>query len=90
VTQQVGNAGASPNPWRSIVNFVGPPYYPRMHVVSNGKVFMPGPLALTQFLDTSGAGMWTFLHPDPDDNKARPFTHMDDEYALEVREFLPS
>ena len=47
-----------------------PPYYPRMHVVPDRRVFMTGPLALTQFLDTSGAGSWSFLHPDPDVNVA--------------------
>jgi len=70
VTQQVWKDGALPSPWRSIVTFDPPPYYPRMHVVSDGRVFMTGPLALTQFLDTSGTGTWTFLHPDPDINKA--------------------
>jgi galactose oxidase len=70
VTQQVWKDGALPSPWRSIVQFDPPPYYPRMHVVSDGRVFMTGPLPLTQFLDTSGMGTWTFLHPDPDINKA--------------------
>ena len=70
VTQQVWTDGASPSPWRSIVTFDPPPYYPRMHVVSDGRAFMTGPLGLTQFLDTSGLGTWTFLHPDPDINKA--------------------
>jgi galactose oxidase len=47
------------NTWRTIVNFNAPPLYPRMHVISDGRVFMSGPLPLTQFLDTSGAGNWT-------------------------------
>ena len=33
-------------------------YYPRMHVVPDGRVFMSGPLNLTQFLDTSSK-QWT-------------------------------
>ncbi|MBV9122580.1 MAG: DUF1929 domain-containing protein [Planctomycetes bacterium] len=60
-TQQVWKDGT----WRDIVHFTAPPYYPRMHVVPDGRVFMSGPLALTQYLDTSGGGQWTFLHPDP-------------------------
>jgi galactose oxidase len=32
-----------------------------MHVVPDGRVFMSGPLALTQFLDTGNASNWTFL-----------------------------
>ena len=47
------------NQWRTIVNFNAPPLYPRMHVLGDGRVFMSGPLPLTQFLDTSGAGSWT-------------------------------
>jgi len=70
VTQQVWKDGALPSPWRSIVHFDPPPYYPRMHVVSDGRVFMTGPLPLTQFIDTRGMGTWTFLHPDPNINKA--------------------
>jgi hypothetical protein len=58
-TQQVWKDGR----WRDIVDFKAPPLYPRMHVVKDGRVFMSGPLALTQFLNTSGAGNWTFLAP---------------------------
>ena len=47
------------NQWRTIVNFDAPPLYPRMHVASDGRVFMSGPLPLTQFLDTNAAGNWT-------------------------------
>ncbi len=47
--------------WREIVNFNGPPLYPRMHLLSDARIFMSGPTALTQFLDTSGAGVWTPL-----------------------------
>ncbi|MBI3863830.1 MAG: DUF1929 domain-containing protein [Planctomycetia bacterium] len=51
------------NAWRDLSNvtFNGAPYYPRLHVVGDGRVFMSGPLALTQFLDTSGTGNWTPL-----------------------------
>jgi hypothetical protein len=45
--------------WRSIVNFVGPPLYPRMHLGPDGRVFMSGPNALSQFLDTKNGGNWT-------------------------------
>jgi hypothetical protein len=47
--------------WRSIVNFNGLPLYPRMHVAPDGRVFMSGPLQLTQLLDTSGGGQWTVV-----------------------------
>jgi hypothetical protein len=54
---QVGKDGH----WTSIVNFNGLPLYPRMHVAPNGRVFMSGPLQLTQYLDTSGGGNWTVV-----------------------------
>lgn len=41
-----------------------PPWYPRMHVVPDGRVLMSGPLALTQLLDTRSQ-QWVFLRPDP-------------------------
>jgi galactose oxidase len=47
--------------WRSLVNFNAPPLYPRMHLGPDGRVFMSGPLALTQFLDTNNQGNWTQL-----------------------------
>jgi galactose oxidase len=53
------------NQWRTIVNFDGPPLYPRMHALGNARVFMSGPLPTTQFLDTSGAGSWTPLNDRP-------------------------
>ncbi len=59
-SQQVGQDGH----WRNIVNFNAPPLYPRMHVAPDGRVFMSGPLELTQFLDTSGGGAWQLLNPD--------------------------
>jgi galactose oxidase len=55
--QQIGKNGQ----WTSIVNFIGLPLYPRMHVAPDGRVFMCGPLQLTQYLDTRGAGQWTVL-----------------------------
>ncbi len=67
--QQVWKDG-DPNPWRSIVEFRAPPYYPRMHVLRDGRVFMAGPQPLTQVLDTNGGGAWTFLRTDPDIGKA--------------------
>jgi galactose oxidase len=85
-TQQIWNGGASPSSWRSIVTFDGAPYYPRMHVVSDGRAFMSGPLALTQFLDTSGTGTWTFLHPDPDNNRALLLSSRDKNF----RDYAPS
>ena len=59
-TQQVWKDGI----WRTIVNFDAPPLFPRMHLVPGGRVFMSGPLALTQFLDTSPMSNWAFLNPD--------------------------
>jgi galactose oxidase len=53
------------NQWRTIVNFNAPPLYPRMHALGDGRVFMSGPLPLTQFLDTSGAGTWTPFNDRP-------------------------
>jgi galactose oxidase len=61
---QVWNNGAwSPisNTVGSPLNFDGLPLYPHMHVASNGKVFMSGPLAQTYLLETSGGGNWTPL-----------------------------
>jgi hypothetical protein len=66
ITQQVWKDGT----WRPSAEYDPPPYYPRMHVVPDGRVFMAGPLALTQFLNTGVSGGWTFLRPDPDINKA--------------------
>ncbi|SFI23101.1 galactose oxidase-like domain-containing protein [Planctomicrobium piriforme] len=57
-TQQVWKDGSG---WRDLTNasFINGPYYPRMHVVSDGRLFMSGGLRFTQFLDTSGTGLWT-------------------------------
>ena len=65
-TQQVWKDGQ----WRNHRQLQRPPLYPRMHVVSDGRVFMSGPLPLTQFLDTSGAGNWTPFS-DPGSTSAR-------------------
>jgi galactose oxidase len=35
------------------------PLFPRMHVTSSGKVFMPGSLAASWTLDLTGGGKWT-------------------------------
>jgi hypothetical protein len=52
--------------WRPIpgqndvpVRFNGPPLYPRMHVISDGQVFMSGTDELTQLLKHSAPGGWT-------------------------------
>jgi hypothetical protein len=47
--------------WRPIVNFIGLPLYPRMHVAPDGQVFMSGTNAQTYLLDTEVAGKWTPL-----------------------------
>jgi hypothetical protein len=52
--QQVGKDGK----WRSIVSFLGMPFYPRLHLAPDGRVFMAGPTRMTQYLDTNGAGAW--------------------------------
>jgi hypothetical protein len=54
-------------------------FYPRLHVVSNGSVFLTGPVALTQFLD--GAANWTFLVPGDLNKSSR---------ANGFREYAPS
>jgi galactose oxidase len=52
--QQVWNNGT----WRSIVDFIGLPLFPRMHVAPDGRVFMCGGNAESFFLDVSGGGTW--------------------------------
>jgi hypothetical protein len=47
--------------WTSLANFFNLPLYPRMHVASDGRVFMSGSLAQTFLLDTSNASGWTAL-----------------------------
>jgi galactose oxidase len=41
------------------LNFIGLPLYPRMHVASDGRVFMSGPNDRTLSLKTSDPGQWT-------------------------------
>jgi hypothetical protein len=58
--QQVWKNGT----WREIVRFDGLPFYPRMHVMSDGRVFMAGSLALTQIVSTAEhTSNWEFLKP---------------------------
>ena len=63
--------------FRSIVNFVNPPLFPRMLVVPDGRVFMSGPNVLTQFLTTSGATGWSFLKPGDFNGSLRSNTTQD-------------
>jgi hypothetical protein len=60
--------------WRdlTVAAFHNPPYFPTMHVVSDGRVFMSGPQKLTQFLDTGGTGLWTPLS-NRDGNDAKDY-----------------
>ena len=41
-----------------IVDFVGLPLYPRMHIISDGRVFTSGTNAETKLLKTSAPGSW--------------------------------
>lgn len=66
-TLQVWENGA----WKTIktpdggdLNFIGLPLYPRMHVASDGRVFMAGSNAQTYLLKTNDGGTWTPL-PNP-------------------------
>jgi galactose oxidase len=52
--------------WRTInqangtpLNFIGLPLYPRMHVASDGRVFMTGTNEQTHLLKTTAPGQWT-------------------------------
>jgi len=83
ITQQIWKNGI----WTNTVTFDPPPYFPRMHVVSDGRVFMSGPLPLTQFLDTSGGGNWTFLRPDPNIGTA---VAMSSRLSNLLQEYAPS
>lgn len=72
---QVWNEGAwSPiiNTVGSPLNFDGLPLYPRMHVASDGRVFMSGPLEQTYLLKTAGGGQWTPL-PNPGGKRGKGF-----------------
>ncbi len=50
--------------WQQIVNFIGLPLYPRLHVAPDAQVFMSGSNATTYLLNTDGDGNWTPL-PGP-------------------------
>src|ERR1044072_3849365 len=54
------------------LNFIGLPLYPRLHVISDGRVFMSGPLEQTFLLRTSGGGEWTPL-ANPGGKRANGF-----------------
>ncbi len=45
----------------NLLNFKGLPLYPRMHVASDGRLFMSGSLAQSYFLNTANGGGWTPL-----------------------------
>jgi galactose oxidase len=53
--QQIWKSGA----WNSIVNFIGLPLFPRMHIGPDGRVFMCGGNAQSFFLDVENGGTWT-------------------------------
>jgi galactose oxidase len=58
--------------WRELTGapFDHAPYYPTLHVVSDGRAFMSGPVQLTQHLDTAGNGVWVpFANRDNNDAK---------------------
>ena len=72
-TQQVWKDGV----FQTIVDFVNPPLFPRLHVAPDGRVFMSGPNVLTQFLTTSGATGWSFLKPGDFNGSLRSNTTQD-------------
>jgi hypothetical protein len=46
--------------WRQLTKAAaGLPYYPRMFLAPNGRVFYAGPSAKSMYLNTSGDGAWT-------------------------------
>lgn len=47
--------------WRKIVDHQTITLYPRLHLAPDGRVFLAGPLVLTQLLDTTGGGAWTVV-----------------------------
>jgi hypothetical protein len=48
--------------WRALTGAnLGLPYYPRMFVAPNGKVFNAGDLQATRYLSTAGTGSWQFV-----------------------------
>jgi hypothetical protein len=76
--QQIWDNGT----WHDIVTHNTLPYYPRMHVLADGRVFMSGAVALTQFLNTAGAGNWEFLKPGDEHGSSRANGYR--EYATSV------
>jgi hypothetical protein len=73
--QQIWNDGA----WRSLVNFLGLPLFPRMHIEPLGRVFMSGPLAESYFLSTGETSNWAPLDHNPNGSRANG-----------VRDYAPS
>jgi hypothetical protein len=57
LTPEIWDGGS----WRQLASAsnVDLPYYPRMFVAPNGKVFMAGERNATKYLDVSGTGRWT-------------------------------
>jgi len=55
------NSGAGLRDLTSATRVV--PWYPRMHLAPNGKLFMAGPEQTTSYLDTAGNGQWTNIAP---------------------------
>ncbi len=57
LTPEIWNGGT----WRTLstASNVDLPYYPRMFVAPNGKVFMAGERNATKYLDVGGTGQWT-------------------------------
>ncbi|MDD5322267.1 MAG: DUF1929 domain-containing protein, partial [Methylococcales bacterium] len=48
--------------WRNLTGAqLGQDLYPHMLLAPNGKVFNPGPTAVTRYLDTAGSGSWSFV-----------------------------
>lgn len=53
---------AATGTWRSLTRAqLTLPLYPYTFLAPNGKVFVAGPILMTRYLDTSGAGAWSFV-----------------------------
>jgi hypothetical protein len=49
--------------WRLLAGaYAALPYYPRLHLAPDGRVFMAGPEPLTRWLNPTGTGAWTYGH----------------------------
>jgi hypothetical protein len=67
------------------LDFVGLPLYPRMHIISDGRVFMSGTNAETKLLKTSAPGSWETVgsrkagardyHDNPTDLRQYPWRY---------------